>query len=92
VFPFLINIALVDVPCVFSTEYFKVIILRRMRLAAHVGRRGEGRAVYGVLVGRPKGKRPLRSPRRRWEDSINMDLRDIGIDVVKWIRLAQDRF
>jgi hypothetical protein len=52
---------------------------------------GEGRGVYRVLVGRPEGKRPLRRPRRRWEDNINLDLREIGIDGANWIRLAQDR-
>jgi hypothetical protein len=40
---------------------------------------GEGRGVYRVLVGRPEGKRPLGRPRRRWEDDIKMDLREIGI-------------
>jgi hypothetical protein len=39
---------------------------------------GEGRKVYGVLVGKPKGKRPLERPRRRWEGGIKMDLREIG--------------
>jgi hypothetical protein len=44
-----------------------------------------------ILVGRPEGKRPLGRPRRRWEDNIKLDLREIGIDGVNWIRLAQDR-
>jgi hypothetical protein len=39
----------------------------------------EGRDVYRVLVGRPEGKRPLERRRRRWEDNIKMDLREIGI-------------
>jgi hypothetical protein len=52
---------------------------------------GEGRGAYRVLVGRPGGKRPLERPRRRWEDNIKMDLRDIWIDGENWIRLAQDR-
>jgi hypothetical protein len=43
------------------------------------------------LVGRPEGKRPLGRPRRRWEDNIKMDLREIVIDRANWIRLAQDR-
>jgi hypothetical protein len=50
-----------------------------------------GRDVYRVLVGRPKGKRPLQRPKCRWEDNIKMDLRETGIDVVNWIQLAQDR-
>jgi hypothetical protein len=53
---------------------------------------GEGRGVYRVLVGRPDGKRPLRRPRRRWEDNIKLDLREIGIDVTNRIWVAQDRF
>jgi hypothetical protein len=52
---------------------------------------GEGRGVYTVLVGRPEGKRPLVRPRRRWEDNIKMDLREIGIDGADWIQLAEDR-
>jgi hypothetical protein len=39
---------------------------------------GEGRNVYRVLVGNPEGKRPLERSRRRWEDGVNMDLREIG--------------
>jgi hypothetical protein len=50
-----------------------------------------GRGAYRVLVRRPEGKRPLGRPRRRWEDGIKMDLREIGIDGANWIRLAQDR-
>jgi hypothetical protein len=52
---------------------------------------GEGRCVYRVLVERPEGKRPLGRPRRRWEDNIKMDLREIGIDGANWIQLAQNR-
>jgi hypothetical protein len=40
---------------------------------------GKGRGVYRVLVGRPEVKRPLGRPRRRWEDNIEMDFREIGI-------------
>jgi hypothetical protein len=52
---------------------------------------GEGRGVYKVLAGMPEGKRSLGRPRRRWEDNINLDLREIGIDGENWIRLVQDR-
>jgi hypothetical protein len=44
---------------------------------------GEERKVYKVLVGKPEGKRPLGSPRRRWEDGIRMNLREIGLGA--WI-------
>jgi hypothetical protein len=48
----------------------------------------EGRGIYRVLVGRPEGKRPLGTPRLRWEDNIKMHLREIRIDGSYWIRLA----
>jgi hypothetical protein len=63
---------------------------RKMKWAGHVGRMGEGRGVYRLLVGRPEGKRPMGRPRHRWEDNIKVDLREIGIDGANWIHLAQD--
>jgi hypothetical protein len=39
---------------------------------------GKVRGAYNILVGRPEGRRPLGRPRRRWEDNIKMDLREIG--------------
>jgi hypothetical protein len=74
-----------------SPNVVRVIKSRSMRWAGHVARMSERRGVYRVLVGRPEGKRPLGRPRRRWEDDIKMDLREIGIDGANWIRLAQDR-
>jgi hypothetical protein len=74
-----------------SLNIVRVIKSRRMRWAGHVARMGEGRGVYRVLVGRPEGKRPLGRSRRRWEDNIKMDLREIGIDGTNCIQLAQDR-
>jgi hypothetical protein len=62
-----------------------------MRWAGYVACVGEKRKVYKVLVGKPKGRRPLGRPRRRWEDGVRMDLREIGLGGVDWIRLAQDR-
>jgi hypothetical protein len=51
-----------------------------------------GRVIfYRVLVGRPKRKRPLRRPRRKSEDNIKVDLREIWVDGANWIRLAQGR-
>jgi hypothetical protein len=74
-----------------SLNIVRVIESKRMRWAGHVSRMGEGRGVYRVLVGRLEGKRPLRRPRRRWEDNIKLNFREIGIDGANWIRLAQDR-
>jgi hypothetical protein len=44
-----------------------------------------------ILVGKPEGNRPLGRPRRRWEDNIIMDLREIGWFGMNWIDLAEDR-
>jgi hypothetical protein len=49
------------------------------------------RGVHRVLVGKPEGKRPLGSSRRRWEDNIKMDLQEVGGGHVDWMELAQDR-
>jgi hypothetical protein len=47
--------------------------------------------VYRVLVGKPEGRRPLRIPRRRWEDNIKMDLQEVGGSCGDWMEAAQDR-
>jgi hypothetical protein len=52
---------------------------------------GETRNAYRILMGKPEGNRPLWRPRRRWVDSIKIDLREIGRDGVDWIDLAHDR-
>jgi hypothetical protein len=74
-----------------SPNIIRMIKSRRMKWAWHVARMGETRNAYRILVGKPEGKRPLRSPRRRWVDNIKMDLREIGWDGMDWIALAQDR-
>jgi hypothetical protein len=53
---------------------------------------GEKRNVYRLLVGKPEGKRPLGRPRRRWINNIKMELLEIGLNVVDWIGLAEDRY
>jgi hypothetical protein len=60
--------------------------------AGHVARIGKKRNVYKLFVGKPEGKRPLERPRRRWIDNIKMDLLEIGVSVVDWTGLAQDRY
>jgi hypothetical protein len=74
-----------------SLNIVRVIKSRRMRWVGHVAHMGEGIGVYRVLVGRPRGNRPLGRPRCRWEDNIRLDLRETGINGVNWIWLAQDR-
>jgi len=51
----------------------------------------ERRGLYRVLVGKPEGKRPLGRPRRRREDNIKMDLKEVVCGCTDWIELAQDR-
>jgi hypothetical protein len=70
-----------------SPSIGRVIKARRMRWAGHVALMGEVRGAYNFLV----GSRPLRRPRRRWEDNIEMDLKEIGFGDVDWIHWAQDR-
>jgi hypothetical protein len=48
--------------------------------------------MHRLLVGKPEGKRPLGRSRSRWIDNIRMDLLEIGVSVVDWIGLAQDRY
>jgi hypothetical protein len=48
--------------------------------------------VYRLLVAKPERKRPLGRPRLRWIDNIKMDLLEMGVSVVDWIGLAQDRY
>ncbi|KAJ4450665.1 hypothetical protein ANN_02094 [Periplaneta americana] len=74
-----------------SPDIIRNIKSRRLRWAGHVARMGESRNAYRVLVGRPEGKRPLGRPRRRWEDNIKMDLREVGYYGRDWINLALDR-
>ncbi|KAJ4435442.1 hypothetical protein ANN_18057 [Periplaneta americana] len=74
-----------------SPDIIRNIKSRRLRWAGHVARMGESRNAYRVLVRRSEGKIPLGRPRRRWEDNIKMDLREVGYDDRDWINLAQDR-
>jgi hypothetical protein len=73
----------------FSPNFIRQIKSRRRRWAGHVERMGE-ECVQG-FDGKTRRKEPLGRPRRRWEDGIRMELRDIGWGSVDWIQLAQDR-
>jgi hypothetical protein len=72
----------------YSSPSIRIIKSRRMRWAGHVARMGEKRNACRILVGKPEGKRPLGRPRRRWVDSIKMDLREVGWDGMDWIDMA----
>jgi len=62
-----------------------------MRWAGHVAGMGERRDVYGVLLRKPEGKRPLGRPRRSREYNIKMDLHELLCEVMDWIDLDRDR-
>ena len=51
----------------------------------------ESRSAFKILTGKPRGKRPLRWPKRRWEDNIRMDLKGIDINTRNWVDSAQNR-
>jgi hypothetical protein len=74
-----------------SPNISRQIKSRRIKWAGHVAHMGEDREAYKVLVGKPKGKRPLVRPRHRRVSGIRMDLRKIWQGGVEWIQLSQDR-
>ena len=75
------NEELHDLYC--SPNIMRVIKSRRLTMEGHVARMRENRNAYR--------NRPLERPRRRWEDNINMYLKEIVSEDVDWIYLAQDR-
>jgi hypothetical protein len=76
----------------FSPSVIRIIQSRRIIRAGHVTQMGEKRNAYRLLVGMPERKRPLGRQRCRWEDSIKLDLVEIGLRELDWIGLAQDRY
>jgi hypothetical protein len=75
-----------------SPSIIIIIKPRRIRWVGHVARMGEKRNVYWLLVGKPEGKRPLGRLRHRCIDNITIYLLDVGLSVMDWIGLAQDRY
>jgi hypothetical protein len=60
-----------------SSNIIRLIKSRKMKWEGYMAHMGEERKLYRVLMGKPEGKRPLGRPRRRWEDGIRMDHREI---------------
>jgi hypothetical protein len=74
-----------------SVQVRGLIKSRRMRWKGHLARKGDTRGSYRVLVGRPEGKKPLRRPRRRWENNIETDVQEVrwgGMNWFTWLRLG----
>ena len=65
---------------------------RRLRWAGHVAKMEEGRSAFKTLTCKPTGKRPLGRPRRRWEDNIRIDFKEIDMNTRNWVDSAQDRY
>ena len=68
----------------------RVVKSRRLTWAGHVARLEEGRSAFKILTGTPAGNRPLGRPRRRWEDNIRINPKEIGINT-NWVDSAQNR-
>jgi hypothetical protein len=74
-----------------SRNIVSVIKSRRLRWAGHIARMEGGRSAFKILTGKFKGKTPLERARRRWEDNIRMDLKEIAINRRNWVDSTQDR-
>jgi hypothetical protein len=68
----------------------RIMKSRRMKWTGQVARMGNTWNAYRILVGKTEGKRPVGRPRCRWDNSIKMDLREVGWDGMDLIDLAQD--
>jgi hypothetical protein len=77
--------------CILQQILFGVIKSRRMRWAGHVERMGYRRDAYRVEVGRTNKQTTIGRSRRRWKDSINMNLQEVGWVCMDWFFLAQDK-
>ena len=81
-----------DIHCLYrSPNIVRVIKSRRLRWGGHVARMEEGRNACKILTGTPAEKIPLERPRRRWDDNIRTDLKEIVIYTRNWVDSAQDR-
>ena len=76
-----------------SHNLVRVIKSRRLRWGNHIVRKEEGRSAFKISTDTsiPAGKRPLGRPRRRWEDNIRLDFKEIGINTRNWVDLSQDK-
>jgi hypothetical protein len=76
--------------CTSSPDIVRMVKSRKTRWAGHIARNERKRA-YEALVRNPEGKRSLGIPRRKWEDNIKLDLKEMLCEDVDWIHTAQDR-
>jgi hypothetical protein len=74
-----------------SPNIVREIKSRILRWEGHVAKMEESRSAFKILTGKSTGKKPLGTPRSRWEDNIRIDLKEIGINTRNWVDSAQDR-
>jgi len=87
----LVVVVVVVVVVLYSSNIVRMIKSRRIRWAGYVVHMGQKKSIYRVLVGKPERKRPLGRPRRRWEDSIKMDLQEVDVGAwtgSSWLRIG----
>ena len=77
--------------CIFSPNIISNLKSTRLRWAGHVASMEQSRNAHRIVAGEHNAKRPLGRPRRRWEDNIKKDLREVGCDTGHCIVFAQDR-
>ena len=74
-----------------SLNIVRVIKSTILRWVCNVARMEERRSSFKILTGSPTRKRHLGTPKRRWEDTIRMDLKDRSINTRNWVHSIQDR-
>ena len=68
-----------------------VVRSHRLRWAGHVARMEDGCLARDLMLGTPRGRRPLGRPRKRWVDNIKEDVRQLGVEPEEWIETARNR-
>jgi hypothetical protein len=72
----------------YSSPNIIQVMKSRLRWMGHVAQMGERRGAYRLLMGKHEGRRPHGRPRHRWEDNIEIDVRQVGWGSMDWISLA----
>ena len=75
-----------------SPNIARVIKSRRLRWAGHTARMEENRSAFEILTGSPRGKRLLGRPRRRLEENVRVNLKEMGMNTSNWVDSAQDMY